>query len=106
MKESESVYLFAALVVAAFTSYGDVESIRPLTAKAGLAPFVYIESPDVMPNYLAEEKWSTQGRSITLMQAPLSPGESSKHIVIQPGFSSQLWAAEPDITKPIALAWD
>ncbi|MGK0238272.1 MAG: putative membrane-bound dehydrogenase-like protein [Candidatus Pelagisphaera sp.] len=106
MRTPKYIYISTVVAVTAFTTFAGEADLRPLKAKSEPAPFSYIESPDVMPNYLAGEKWSTQGQSITRMQAPLSPEESSKRLVIQPGFSSQLWAAEPDITKPIALAWD
>ncbi|MCB0666968.1 MAG: ThuA domain-containing protein [Saprospiraceae bacterium] len=40
------------------------------------------------------------------LQAPLDPDASQKRIQIPPGFSLQLFAAEPDILKPISAAWD
>ncbi|MEO7600053.1 MAG: PVC-type heme-binding CxxCH protein, partial [Opitutus sp.] len=40
------------------------------------------------------------------MQKPLSPEQSMKHIVVPAGFELQLVASEPDIKKPIAMAWD
>jgi hypothetical protein len=40
------------------------------------------------------------------MQKPLSPAESMQHIVVPGGFELQLVASEPDIRKPISLAWD
>lgn len=80
--------------------------VRPLHAFPGTKPFTYVEAPDRLPNYLPGERWGTQGAPITQMQAPLSPEESAKRLVLQPGFAAQLWAHEPDITKPIALAWD
>ncbi len=40
------------------------------------------------------------------LQAPLSPEQSQKRIQVPPGFSLQLFAAEPDILKPISAAWD
>ena len=79
---------------------------HPLKAPTGLPPFKYQAAADRLPNYLPSEKWGTQGAPLTQMQAPLSPEESARHIVVQPGFSVQLWAAEPQIVKPIALAWD
>lgn len=39
-------------------------------------------------------------------QAPLSPEESQKLIQVPPGFELQLFASEPDIINPIAMAWD
>lgn len=106
MKNIKSLYLFSIAGAAMSTATAADADLRPLKAKSESATFKYIDSPDMMPNYLSGEKWSTQGHSITRMQAPLSPKESAKRMVMQPGFSSRLWAAEPDITKPIALAWD
>ena len=40
------------------------------------------------------------------MQLPLEPAESQRHLCLPRGFEARLFAAEPDITKPIALAWD
>lgn len=40
------------------------------------------------------------------LQAPLSPAESQLLTQIPVGFKMQLFAAEPDIEKPIAMAWD
>ena len=40
------------------------------------------------------------------VQNPLSPEASQKHIQLPDGFETTLFAAEPDIINPIALAWD
>ncbi|MBC7418869.1 MAG: ThuA domain-containing protein [Pedobacter sp.] len=40
------------------------------------------------------------------LQAPLSPVESQLLTQIPVGFKMQLFASEPDIEKPIAMAWD
>lgn len=40
------------------------------------------------------------------MQKPLSAEQSMKHIVVPAGFELQLVASEPDIKKPITMAWD
>ncbi len=102
----------AVLLALATHSAGPLQAVdskpspNPLVARTGLAPFQYQDASDRLPNYLPGEKWGTQGQAITQMQAPLSPEESAKHIVVQPGFTAQLWAAEPQIIKPIALAWD
>ncbi|HEY7424498.1 MAG TPA: PVC-type heme-binding CxxCH protein, partial [Gemmataceae bacterium] len=57
--------------------------------------------PGELPNY-------REGKSARLhkMQAPLSPAESMKHLSVPGGFRVELFAAEPDIVKPIAIAWD
>ncbi|KQS32982.1 PVC-type heme-binding CxxCH protein [Dyadobacter sp. Leaf189] len=39
-------------------------------------------------------------------QLPLSPAESQKLIQVPVDFDLQLFASEPDIVKPIAMAWD
>jgi uncharacterized protein len=40
------------------------------------------------------------------LQEPLSPDASMMHIQVPPGFELTLFASEPDIVKPIAMAWD
>ncbi len=40
------------------------------------------------------------------LQAPLSPAESQLLTQIPVGFKMELFAAEPDVEKPIAMAWD
>jgi putative membrane-bound dehydrogenase-like protein len=77
-----------------------------LHRRQGLAPFEYMEAPDSLPNYLPGQRWGTQGKPITMMQKPLSPKDSMKHLVVFPEFEVSLFAAEPEITKPICLAWD
>jgi putative membrane-bound dehydrogenase-like protein len=76
-----------------------------LTPHAGLPPFRYTNSP-ALPNYLAGARWGTQGDPIRTMQEPLSPEESMKHLVLLPGFQAKLFAAEPEVTKPICMQWD
>ena len=40
------------------------------------------------------------------MQKPLEPAESQKHIVTPQGFEARLFASEPEIGKPLCMAWD
>src|SRR5262249_23643482 len=62
-------------------------------------PFEYL--PGELPDYRS-------GRSARLhwMQAPLPPDESMKHLSVPGGSRVELFAAEPDIFKPITIAWD
>jgi putative membrane-bound dehydrogenase-like protein len=60
-------------------------------------PFEYKEAN--LPNY--EQRPGTQ-----YQQLPLPPDESMKHIQIPSGFNLELFAAEPDVQHPIAMAWD
>jgi putative membrane-bound dehydrogenase-like protein len=62
-------------------------------------PFEYL--PGELPNYRAGQR-----ARLHQMQAPLSPAESMKHLSVPGGFRVELFAAEPDIFKPIAIAWD
>lgn len=82
------------------------DAIRPLQARPGPLPFVYTNAPDAMPNYLAGEKWGTQGEALTRMQLPLTPAQSMTRLALPEGFTASLVAAEPEITKPVALAFD
>jgi putative membrane-bound dehydrogenase-like protein len=76
------------------------------TPNPGLKPFEYIEAPDKLPNYVPSKQWGTQGAPITTMQKPLDPDESLKHYVLPAGFVARPFAHEPDIYKPIYMAWD
>lgn len=77
-----------------------------LKVVSGLAPLEYMQAPSPLPNYVVSERWGVQGDPITTMQKPLEPAESLKHLATFPGFEKSLFASEPDIVKPIWLAWD
>jgi len=62
-------------------------------------PFAYL--PGELPNYR-----EGKGARLHKMQAPLAPAESMKHLSVPGGFRVELFAAEPDIVKPIAINWD
>lgn len=40
------------------------------------------------------------------MQIPLPAEESRKHVQVPAGFQAELFAADPDIFKPLTMAWD
>ena len=61
-------------------------------------PFAYHEAP-LLPNY--EKRSGPQ-----LEQEPLSPEESMKHIQVPVDFTLNLFASEPNVMHPIAMAWD
>jgi len=75
-----------------------------MTAAASLPPFHYSEAN--IPNYLPNKAWGTTGEPIHTMQDPVSPKESMLHMVLRPGFEAKLVAAEPEIMKPISMAFD
>jgi len=41
-----------------------------------------------------------------VVQKPLTPEETVDHLIVPEGFDVKVFAAEPDIRNPIALAWD
>ena len=61
-------------------------------------PHVYTDH-DSIPNY---EERDPPPR----LQQAFSPEASQQFIQVPPGFELQLFAAEPDIVNPIAMAWD
>ncbi len=75
-----------------------------IAADLAPAPFGYMESS--MPNYPPGMGWGVTGEPITRLQKPLSPEESMKQTVVEPGFRWELFAAEPDVVNPIDLTWD
>lgn len=77
-----------------------------LKSKTGLSPFQYMEAPDRLPNYTPGTEWGVQGEPIRTMQKPLSPEASMQHLVSFPGFEFELFASEPEIIKPLWLAFD
>jgi uncharacterized protein len=95
---------FARMVINAI-EWTSMPSPGRLTPHAGLPPFRYTNSL-ALPNYLSGARWGTQGDPIRTMQEPLSPEESMKHLVLLPGFQAKLFAAEPQVTKPICMQWD
>ena len=71
-------------------------------AAGRLADFVLAEptyEPARMPNYERRDP-------PPMYQHPLTPEESMSLIQVPVGFELELFAAEPDIINPIAMAWD
>ena len=74
------------------------DAVRQQVEAYDIASLEYI-SHDSIPNY-------EQRDPPPMFQLSLSPEESQQHIQVPPGFSLQLFAAEPDIVNPMAMAWD
>jgi uncharacterized protein len=82
--------------------YNALLYVVPEAASAALKaldikPFEYKDAQ--LPNYEKREGPQRQ-------QLPLSPAESMKLIQIPPDFDLSLYAAEPNVQHPIAMAWD
>ncbi|MGE3408925.1 MAG: PVC-type heme-binding CxxCH protein [Pirellulales bacterium] len=84
---------------------GDFADRPRMTRKrTDVEPFEYVEAN--VPFYPPSAKSGGVREPIRTMQKPLSPEESAKHIVTPEGFEARLFAAEPDIGKPICMNWD
>lgn len=74
------------------------EDARARIADAKI-PDVDIYNSDTIADY-------TKRYNVPKFQDALPPAESNKLTQVPAGFEIQLFAQEPDITKPIAMAWD
>lgn len=72
---------------------------RPATARLERVPQTGI------PYYSPGQRTSGEGQW-PLIQKPLSPEASMQRLVVPGGFAVELVAADPEIRKPIAMAWD
>src|SRR5262245_17653942 len=86
----------------AAASYSEVPEMT--SQPKDLKPFQYLEAN--VPYYPAGRAWGTVGEPFLAMQAPLDPQESIRHMVTPRGFEVKLFAAEPEILKPICMGWD
>ena len=73
------------------------DAVKKLRDDLNPQPFAYGEAR--LPNY--EKRTGPQ-----LRQEPLSPEESMKHIQVPVDFTLDLFAHEPNVMHPIAMAWD
>ena len=81
-----------------FDSHPHVSSTVP--------PLNYEKAPAEIPSYVPGKAWGTAGAAIAQMQLPATPAESMKHLALPRGLEARLFTAEPQIAKPIAIAWD
>jgi hypothetical protein len=88
--------------VSIVAAYVDRPEMTP--KRTDVKPFEYVEGN--IPFYPPGERWGTIGEPIRKVQKPLDAAESMKHFVTPAGFEVQLFAAEPDIGKPICMNWD
>jgi putative membrane-bound dehydrogenase-like protein len=73
---------------------------------SNLPAFAFDQISVDIPNYVPGRQWGKQGEAIRRMQQPLSPADSSRHQAVPPGFEARLFAADPQIFKPICMNWD
>ena len=87
-------------------SWASSNSPTQLRPQTGLKPFEYDEAPAPLPNYIIERRVGYAAEPIRTMQKPLDP--TNRCIIWSPcpKFEVNLFAADPEITKPIWLTWD
>lgn len=75
------------------------DEVRSRWEALELAPLEYVDPPVPIPAY--------DGRpDAPRLQEPLGPEASLAHWQVPPGFELQLFAAEPEVVNPIAMAFD
>ena len=76
-------------------------------SRPGLAPLPYEESPAEIPNYLAGPTMGHAGRGDPQDAKAAARRQSrSSTWSCRAGFEPRLFAAEPEIYKPLCMAWD
>ncbi|MEO7415141.1 MAG: PVC-type heme-binding CxxCH protein [Opitutaceae bacterium] len=78
-------------------SLAKTPAVTPFEYEEGLKVPFYSNDPGAAPR--GANPWPR-------VQKPLTPAQSMQHIVVPAGFELQLFASEPDIKKPVAMAWD
>ncbi|MBO0700272.1 MAG: ThuA domain-containing protein, partial [Zavarzinella sp.] len=82
--------------------------VPEMTARhADVKPFEYMDVGKKIPNYTPSRQWGVQGEPFNMMQKPLDPEESAKHLVVPKGFRAELFVTEKELGgKPICMTWD
>ncbi len=73
---------------------------------ANVKPLPVEKAPAEIPNYVPSQTWGALGEAIATMQLPAQAAESIKHLAVPPGLEPRLYAGEPQVYKPVALAFD
>ncbi len=81
------------------------EKLPEALARRPVVPPLELVEQKGIPYYLPGQR-SFGDASWPLMQKPLSPEASMKHLIVPAGFEVQLVASEPQIRKPIVMNWD
>ena len=81
-------------------------SDRPeMTApRKDVKPFEYVDA--VIPFYPPSKQAGVPPEPIKKLQKPMPAEESIKHFITPVGFAVELFAANPEIGKPLAMNWD
>jgi len=83
---------------------GDDQPAKSIAARAVLPPVETVQT-DQVPFYPPGGDRSGTGKW-PRMPKPLSAEASMQHMITPAGFRVELFAAEPDIRKPVCMTWD
>ena len=72
--------------------------------RTDVQPFELVDGR--IPYYPPGKQWGTTVEPISKIQKPLSAAESVKHFVTPKGFQTHVYAADPQIGKPLCMTWD
>ncbi|MDR3636632.1 MAG: ThuA domain-containing protein [Isosphaeraceae bacterium] len=87
----------------AFADLGAFPVPKMTAKRTDVKPFEYV--PAKIAFYPPDARGKGDG-SWNKMQLPVDPAESMKHTVVPEGFEVRLFAAEPQIGKPLCMNWD
>jgi putative membrane-bound dehydrogenase-like protein len=79
---------------------------RKIAARRAQRSFSFEYVPGVLPNYEPGRPWGAQGAPHQQVQKPLAAEVSRGRLVLPRGLRAELFAAEPAIKKPLAIAFD
>ncbi len=83
-------------------SFADKPEMTP--QRKDVKPFEYVDA--VIPFYPPSKQWGAMAEPVKKLQKPLPADESLKHFITPVGFVVELFAADPEIGKPLAMNWD
>jgi putative membrane-bound dehydrogenase-like protein len=86
-----------------FADRGAFPVPRMTARRTDVRPFEYV--PAKIAFYPPDARSKGDG-AWNRMQLPVAPAESMKHVVVPADFEVRLFAAEPEIGKPICMTWD
>jgi putative membrane-bound dehydrogenase-like protein len=83
-------------------SFSDKPEMTP--QRKDVKPFEYVDAE--IPFYPPTRQPGVRAEPVKKLQKPLPADESIKHFITPVGFAVELFAAEPEIGKPLAMSWD
>lgn len=98
-----AVALCAQATLAQTAPDAEADRARMTAPRTDVQPFEYV---DAKIAYYPPGGDRQGGGDWNKMQLPVAPEESLKHYVMPEGFHLELFAAEPQIGKPICMNWD